>query len=340
MVLRKGFTLIELLVVIAIIAILAAILFPVFAQAKLAAKKISDVSNVKQIMLAALMYSGDYDDLFPKAQILTYSDAPTDTQPASVQYFDVGTALMPYVKSAPLFYNAQSGGSYSYPGVTFNDILGGMSQTTFDNVANVVSMSDNPFLFNGSGNYCPNDGMPLNGYLYPNTTTGTNFVGYDELTWPVPTPPCIAWNPSRPIIGPVSQSGNIFTVIGQFNVSNGGFSYAYAVQPYTKNWDVNGNMTETYGSAQTGSGSGPSTLDSEDLKWSLAGQPLNQNLALGSATPNTNTAYFNIWSNQCVYGFADGHAKSLTPNAVVSHSSDNGPSWDPGEGSDASVTGF
>src|SRR2546423_603222 len=60
--LRKGFTLIELLVVIAIIAILAAILFPVFAQAKLAAKKTSDLSNIKQIALAHTMYWNDFDD--------------------------------------------------------------------------------------------------------------------------------------------------------------------------------------------------------------------------------------------------------------------------------------
>ena len=57
-----GFTLIELLVVIAIIAILAAILFPVFAQAKLAAKKTVSLSNLKQIGLSWQMYSGDYDD--------------------------------------------------------------------------------------------------------------------------------------------------------------------------------------------------------------------------------------------------------------------------------------
>jgi prepilin-type N-terminal cleavage/methylation domain-containing protein/prepilin-type processing-associated H-X9-DG protein len=60
---RTAFTLIELLVVIAIIAILAAILFPVFAQAKVAAKKASDLSSVKQINLSALMYSNDYDDI-------------------------------------------------------------------------------------------------------------------------------------------------------------------------------------------------------------------------------------------------------------------------------------
>jgi prepilin-type N-terminal cleavage/methylation domain-containing protein len=62
---HKGFTLIELLVVIAIIAILAAILFPVFAQAKVAAKKTSDLSNLKQISLSVLMYAADYEDKIP-----------------------------------------------------------------------------------------------------------------------------------------------------------------------------------------------------------------------------------------------------------------------------------
>src|SRR5471032_1528852 len=67
---RKAFTLIELLVVIAIIAILAAILFPVFAQAKLAAKKTVDLSNLKEISLGAIMYAGDYDDFFPRNDYL------------------------------------------------------------------------------------------------------------------------------------------------------------------------------------------------------------------------------------------------------------------------------
>ncbi len=61
---NKAFTLIELLVVIAIIAILAAILFPVFAQAKLAAKKASDLSNVKQTTMASMIYLSDSDDMF------------------------------------------------------------------------------------------------------------------------------------------------------------------------------------------------------------------------------------------------------------------------------------
>jgi prepilin-type N-terminal cleavage/methylation domain-containing protein/prepilin-type processing-associated H-X9-DG protein len=58
----RAFTLIELLVVIAIIAILAAILFPVFAQAKLAAKKTADLSNFNQIGKAIMLYAGDHDD--------------------------------------------------------------------------------------------------------------------------------------------------------------------------------------------------------------------------------------------------------------------------------------
>jgi prepilin-type N-terminal cleavage/methylation domain-containing protein len=64
---RNAFTLIELLVVIAIIAILAAILFPVFAQAKEAAKKTSDLSNVKQMATAMHIYIADTDDVFPLA---------------------------------------------------------------------------------------------------------------------------------------------------------------------------------------------------------------------------------------------------------------------------------
>ena len=62
---KKAFTLIELLVVIAIIAILAAILFPVFAQAKVAAKKATSISNVKQQGTCTAIYLSDNDDLFP-----------------------------------------------------------------------------------------------------------------------------------------------------------------------------------------------------------------------------------------------------------------------------------
>ena len=89
---KKAFTLIELLVVIAIIAILAAILFPVFAQAKLAAKKTADLSNLKQIGLGAIMYSGDSDDYFPRNDYLA-TNRPS--------YFPITyrEAVGPYIKN-------------------------------------------------------------------------------------------------------------------------------------------------------------------------------------------------------------------------------------------------
>ncbi len=73
---RRGFTLIELLVVIAIIAILAAILFPVFAQAREKARAISCLSNLKQSSLATLMYTQDYDETFPINLYMALGSSP------------------------------------------------------------------------------------------------------------------------------------------------------------------------------------------------------------------------------------------------------------------------
>ncbi|BDI30237.1 hypothetical protein CCAX7_22880 [Capsulimonas corticalis] len=102
---RSGFTLIELLVVIAIIAILAAILFPVFAQAREKARQTTCQSNLKGFMLAILQYNQDNDDCMPisvsnGAQI----GSATAAAYPGVQQFGVHAQIMPYVKSVEVFH--------------------------------------------------------------------------------------------------------------------------------------------------------------------------------------------------------------------------------------------
>lgn len=101
---RKAFTLIELLVVIAIIAILAAILFPVFAQARNAAKKTASISNLKQLGLATNMYTSSNDDQFPQAAYCltacTYNATfGVETPGAGSQIYSVYDALQPFMKN-------------------------------------------------------------------------------------------------------------------------------------------------------------------------------------------------------------------------------------------------
>jgi prepilin-type N-terminal cleavage/methylation domain-containing protein/prepilin-type processing-associated H-X9-DG protein len=120
---NRAFTLIELLVVIAIIAILAAILFPVFAQAKSAAKKVSSLANTKQITLGLIMYAGDADDIFPYAQPLQ--------NPANGVWEDGGGwwgqgwvfKTQPYIKNVGIFQSpgdsATTGGSWDRPTLSY-----------------------------------------------------------------------------------------------------------------------------------------------------------------------------------------------------------------------------
>lgn len=110
----RAFTLIELLVVIAIIAILAAILFPVFAQAKLAAKKATGISNVKQVALAGVLYSNDVDDYtVPLFEDTTNfgTQAPDLSIPSTFGEYFWAVRLLPYTKSEKVFLDPQDTGS-------------------------------------------------------------------------------------------------------------------------------------------------------------------------------------------------------------------------------------
>jgi prepilin-type N-terminal cleavage/methylation domain-containing protein len=176
---RSAFTLIELLVVIAIIAILAAILFPVFAQAREKARQTSCISNCKQLGTCTVMYSQDYDELYPigaaQGNDMTWlwnfnlpipfnwrpsAQAPDRRWHAAQSHW--GNSLQPYMKnfkvyacpSGPVTRLAGLDADYNAPVAqpeaaiyTYNGLLSQYSQ------AGVATPSSLPMFFEGRGKY-------------------------------------------------------------------------------------------------------------------------------------------------------------------------------------------
>jgi prepilin-type N-terminal cleavage/methylation domain-containing protein len=174
---RRAFTLIELLVVIAIIAILAAILFPVFAQAKEAAKKTTCLSNVKQLNVAWLMYANDYDDNWVTTGKPHYWP---DGVPTSVQMGDQFGGnpndffylAQPYVKNFDIFFCPDR-----------NDV----QFSTYGNVKVSVSSDPSGRLFGYGMNYGP----------YHNRAGYGVFHAADLYTSTTPTPDGNMYFPGR-----------------------------------------------------------------------------------------------------------------------------------------------
>jgi len=164
----KAFTLIELLVVIAIIAILAAILFPVFAQAKFAAKKTQELSNIKQLGTSTTIYTTDNDDIQPLSRIVENGG---DWWTSKMKSWKDATA--PYVKSGDRPYN--NGVPYTKAG----------DGAIWKSIVNDAAWSDlSPIYWGWPNAQGPGDettrfprGYALNGSAGNNETNGNSIIG-------------------------------------------------------------------------------------------------------------------------------------------------------------------
>ena len=154
---RSGFTLIELLVVIAIIAILAAILFPVFARAREKARQASCLSNVKELTLAIMMYTQDYDERLPGSYIYVSGTWPPRIWPYVMSGTTSGREGIFTCPSFPGPYNFNPplniGPAYLSYGYNFRHLnisysLGGLALADVEKPANTIIIADS-----GPGRY-------------------------------------------------------------------------------------------------------------------------------------------------------------------------------------------
>lgn len=168
---NQAFTLIELLVVIAIIAILAAILFPVFAQAKRAAKQTQALSNLKQIGTASMLYQGDWDGWINR------------------KWYDMHVDLLPYTKSIDIFLDPQSSApkpvKRTFTNFSFTDRYPGdtslvLSEEHWTNTPNNSTIAGNrPSLF---GHFGRNDEL-LHNFGFTGQQGGQINTASNESTW-------------------------------------------------------------------------------------------------------------------------------------------------------------
>lgn len=181
---RRGFTLIELLVVIAIIAILAAILFPVFARAREAARQSSCLSNLKQMGNAVMMYMQDYDEVNLRANNIQTYNLPNGAVSTSTNCLWM-YQLYPYIKNAQVYScpsdNAARFSSTAYTGTLgygFNDNygIGGLALAAFQRPAETITFADtNYYLVDWDTSATLDNHTPV----LPRHNGGANTVMYD-----------------------------------------------------------------------------------------------------------------------------------------------------------------
>src|SRR5215212_6807470 len=150
---EPGFTLIELLVVIAIIAILAAILFPVFAQAREKARATACLSNQRQVGLALQLYAQDYDEMLPPSpnEVTNFADpkAPANFLGALIPYTkNKGIFVCPSSTDAGPAYKGFGCNELNCSSLQGNAVVMGKPLAVVPNPAEIIYLDENHFRWN------------------------------------------------------------------------------------------------------------------------------------------------------------------------------------------------
>ena len=195
----RAFTLIELLVVIAIIAILAAILFPVFAQAREKARQITCTSNAKQFMLGILQYCQDSDEAMPISYSVPTSVGPYASQILGIPQAGVPAEIMPYIKSTAVFHCPDDNGGMAANGDT--NVLSAGNKDTGHTYADVIGTS---YKFTHQNFSNPYSTTTLTGYATPGPSNSKeyDYAGNPSLT--LNTPPAFnvtTWSNGAKVAG-------------------------------------------------------------------------------------------------------------------------------------------
>ena len=278
---HRGFTLIELLVVIAIIAILAAILFPVFAQAKLSAKKIASISNLKQVTLGIMMYNNDVDDIYEQA-------CPTDWYyPEYTGACYVGAwswDVAPYIKNAGVFHDQTDIGKQGW-------------QTWYSGQPAIqVSYASNGYLDNPNGagwQLLGLMGMAQGNSVRPHGTCNeTGWMGTDHQSANANTYPAATILLTARVGGSDIWGGNdlMSGVPPSWGWDSGGAQAIPTGTGHSMTWDDGG------GGLQTGPYYAPLGMGGGNYL-------VNADARYGACMTN--------YANQSLFSFADGHAKSM-----------------------------
>jgi len=210
---KKGFTLIELLVVIAIIAILAAILFPVFAQAKAAAKKTAALSNLKQNAVAVLLYNSDYDGVFAQSAYAIGTPNGYVVPGSGAQVYSIYDAIFPYTKNKEIYTDPADPKA-----INWTQVLATLGLVPFQNGGNTIQFA----------------GAAINFALFEDPAVPPTFneavVSEGVLTAPVDTPMFFsaryipAGGPNRDVVdpagNPINGTPNYYAPASPFSAQN------------------------------------------------------------------------------------------------------------------------